>query len=70
VTVEGVQNTVGAGDAFLAGFAVHYAEGAPLNVCLREAVACAAASTMKRWAGEVDPADVQRFSKAVELSEL
>jgi len=68
--VEGVQNTVGAGDAFLAGFAVHYAEGAPLNVCLREAVACGSASTIKRWAGELDAAEVERLSKVVELAEL
>ncbi|NQT20583.1 MAG: 1-phosphofructokinase family hexose kinase [Planctomycetes bacterium] len=68
--VEGAGNTVGAGDAFLAGFAAGYVNGAPLDACLRQAVACGSASTLQQWAGEIDPADVKRLGKKVKITEF
>ena len=48
--------TVGAGDAFLAGYvAARYAGAAPAE-CLRFGVACGAESTQRLGAGLVDPA--------------
>ena len=70
LAVEGVRNTVGAGDAFLAGFAAGYVDGSPLDACLRKAVACGSASTLKEWAGEIDPADVKRLAKKAKITEL
>jgi len=67
--VKDVRNTVGAGDAFLAGFAVGYTEGRPLDACLRQAVACGTASTLKEWAGEIDPGDVKRLAKKVKITQ-
>jgi len=61
--VKEVRNTVGAGDAFLAGFAVGYVRGLPLETSLRQAVACGAASVVVNWAGEIDPATVRALMK-------
>lgn len=65
-----VRNTVGAGDAFMAGFAVSYMDSLPLETCLRQAVACGSASTLKEWAGEIDPSDVKRLAKKVKVTRL
>jgi len=68
VAVENSRNSVGAGDAFLAGFLAAHAEGRPLGFCLRNAVACGAASTLEQWAGEIDPAAVQRLARQVHIA--
>jgi fructose-1-phosphate kinase PfkB-like protein len=53
--------TVGAGDAFLAGYvAARYAGAAPAE-CLRQGVACGAESTQRLGAGLVDPGTVTRL---------
>jgi len=59
------RNAVGAGDAFLAGFAVGYVRGLSLEASLRQAVACGAASVMVDWAGEVDAGRVRTLAKKV-----
>jgi len=70
VTVDHVQNTVGAGDAFLAGFIVSFTAGQPLDGCLRTAVACGAASTQQQWAGVIDPATVESLAKEVRIDQF
>ncbi len=50
-----VVKTVGAGDAFLAGFIHSHAAGRPASDCLRYAVACGTASTYQVRAGGGQP---------------
>jgi len=66
--VDGVRNSVGAGDAFLAGFIVAHQNGQPPDVCLRRAVACGAAATQELWAGQIDPARVEEFAARVRIA--
>ena len=63
VELEGAVNTVGAGDAFLAGFLAAYTMRQPLPDCLRLAVACGGASTLERWAGEINVDVVRRLAE-------
>jgi len=65
---ERVVNTVGSGDALLAGFVHSHAAGRAPEECLRWGVACGTASTMQVRAGEVDPDDVQAVLKKIELA--
>ncbi|HUX01517.1 MAG: hexose kinase [Phycisphaerae bacterium] len=62
-----VVNTVGCGDALLAGFVAAHARGAALEECLRQGVAVGTAAALKVLAGEVDPADVERFHRTTEV---
>ena len=62
--------TVGAGDAFLAGYvAARYAGSAPAE-CLRFGVACGAESTQRLGAGLVDRAGVERLLSEVDVERL
>ncbi len=62
--------TVGAGDAFLAGFvAARYSGRAPAE-CLRYGVACGAESTQRLGAGLIDPQKVDRLLPEVEVQRL
>ena len=63
-------NTVGCGDAFLAGFLFGLDAGQPLDVCLRQAVACGAASTLTPSAGSVKPEDVERLAAQARVEQL
>ncbi len=67
---ETVVNTVGCGDALLAGFVRAYAAGRPPDECLRRGVACGTAATLKVRAGEVDPARVEAAYEAVTVSRV
>ena len=59
--------TIGAGDAFLAGYvAARYAGSSP-EECLRFGVACGAESTQRLGAGMVDPQGVERLLGEVDL---
>ncbi len=62
--------TVGAGDAFLAGYvAARYSGSAPAE-CLRFGVACGAESTQRLGAGLVDPKGVERLLSEVDVQRL
>jgi 1-phosphofructokinase/tagatose 6-phosphate kinase len=62
--------TVGAGDAFLAGFVAARYEGLPVPACLARGVACGAESTQRLGAGLVDPARVERLLAEVEVARV
>ncbi len=55
VEVGNVRNTVGCGDAFLAGYLAALWAGASPEQRLRQAVACGGANAMADAAGEIDP---------------
>ena len=62
--------SVGAGDAFLAGYvAARYSGSAP-DECLRYAVACGAESTQRLGAGLIDPKGVDRLLAEVEVERI
>jgi 1-phosphofructokinase len=64
LAAEEVVNSVGCGDALLAGFLAAAGDGKPPAECLRLAVACAAADALTYAAGDVEPNSVARFLKA------
>jgi 1-phosphofructokinase/tagatose 6-phosphate kinase len=62
--------TVGAGDAFLAGYvAARYSGAAPAE-CLRQGVACGAESTQRLGAGLIDPQKLDRLLAEVEVERV
>jgi 1-phosphofructokinase/tagatose 6-phosphate kinase len=62
--------TVGAGDAFVAGYvAARYEGGGPAD-CLRYGVACGAESTQRLGAGLIDPRGVERLLAEVEVERV
>jgi len=62
--------SVGAGDAFLAGYvSARYAGSAPTE-CLRFGVACGAESTQRLGAGLIDPRGVERLLAEVEVERI
>ena len=65
-----VVNTVGCGDAFLAGFLFGLDAGEPFDACLRQAVACGAASTLTPSAGSVEPEHVERLARQAHVERL
>ncbi|NHN33451.1 1-phosphofructokinase family hexose kinase [Paenibacillus agricola] len=58
-------NTVGCGDAFVAGMAIATAQGLPFQVCLERATAAASANALTDRAGNVHPDDVERLLAAI-----
>jgi sugar/nucleoside kinase (ribokinase family) len=62
--------SVGAGDAFLAGYVSARYAGSPPEECLRFAVACGAESTQRLGAGIVDPRGVERLLPEIEVDRL
>jgi 1-phosphofructokinase len=65
-----VVNTVGCGDALLAGFIHAHASGSDLAECLRCGVAVGTAATRKVRAGVVDLADVEACYRRADVSPL
>jgi 1-phosphofructokinase family hexose kinase len=62
--------TVGAGDAFLAGYvAARYAGAGPAE-CLRQGVACGAESTQRLGAGLVDPSTIGRLVSETQVERV
>ncbi len=61
-------NTVGCGDALMAGFVESWLEGQGDVNALRSAVACGSAAAMREVAGEIDVDDRDRLLGQVELS--
>jgi 1-phosphofructokinase family hexose kinase len=62
--------TVGAGDAFLAGYVAARYVGAPPPECLARGVACGAESTQRLGAGLVDPQRVGKLLAEIEVERL
>lgn len=62
--------TVGAGDAFLAGYIAARYGGRPPAECLRYGVACGAQSVQQLGAGLVDPHRVDRIVGEVDVERL
>jgi 1-phosphofructokinase/tagatose 6-phosphate kinase len=62
--------TVGAGDAFLAGYVAARYGGKPPHQCLQFGVACGAESTQRLGAGLVDPHRVERLVPEVDVDRL
>ena len=67
---DAVLSTVGAGDAFLAGYVHHHARAEPLEACLRYAVACGTAATLQLRAGQINPYDVDNALEHVDVEPL
>ncbi|HEY8346490.1 MAG TPA: 1-phosphofructokinase [Symbiobacteriaceae bacterium] len=63
-------NTVGCGDALVAGFAVGLAQEMPLLEAARLATAAAAAKAERPVPGECDPAEVRRLLPLVEVTPI
>ncbi|CAB5031745.1 unannotated protein [freshwater metagenome] len=59
--------SVGAGDAFLAGYVSARYNGSTPEECLRYAVACGAESTQRLGAGLIDPKGVEELLSEVEV---
>ena len=66
VAIEGVRNTVGCGDAFLAGYLAGLWREESAIESLKLAVACGAAAALSDAAGEIDPDTVARLRAAAE----
>ena len=62
--------TVGAGDAFLAGYIAARYEDKPAGECLRFGVACGAESVQRLGAGLVDPQKVERLLAQTDVQRL
>ena len=62
--------TVGAGDAFLAGYIAARYEDKPAGECLRFGVACGAESVNRLGAGLVEPDAVQKLMARIEVRHL
>ncbi len=62
--------TVGAGDAFLAGYIAARYEDKPAGECLRFGVACGAESVQRLGAGLVDPQKVERLLAGTDVQRL
>jgi len=65
--VGAVRNTVGCGDAFLAGYLAGLWRGAAPEECLGQAVACGAASALADAAGQIEPRQVAELMERVEV---
>ena len=62
--------SVGAGDAFLAGYVAARYNGSSPEECLRYAVACGAESTQRLGAGLIDPKGVDELLSEVEVERI
>ena len=70
VPADQVLNTVGCGDAFVAGFLTGLLRDKSMASCLRRAIACGAASALTPSAGAIEPPAVARLAKKVEIEEI
>jgi tagatose 6-phosphate kinase len=65
-----ILNTVGSGDAFVAGMAVAMAENKPIEECLRLATASGTANALTVEAGNVRSEDVGMLLEQVEITRI
>jgi len=63
-------SSVGAGDSFVAGFALSWLRQGDFAEALCYATACAAAGVTKVGAGVLSPADVQHLAKVVQVEKI
>lgn len=63
-------STVGSGDSFVAGWLCAYSSGAPIEECLRLALACGAANCLADSPGVLSLEQVQRFAQRATVSRL
>ncbi len=63
-------NTVGCGDAMIAGFALSFSEGLSVRESLRKAAAISAASAMHEKTGMYRPEDLESVFPQIEIIEL
>ena len=64
------RNTVGCGDSMVAGFAVGFARGLPVEETFRMALAVSAANALSLFTGDFDPADYKRLYPDVIIKKL
>lgn len=64
------KSSVGAGDSFVAGFALSWLKQGDFAEALRYATACATASVIKVGAGILSPVDVQHLTKVVKAEKI
>ena len=64
------RNTVGCGDAFLAGYLAALWRGDPLSECLCHAVACGSANALTQAAGDIEPDQVADLAARARLRRL
>ena len=64
------RNTVGCGDSMVAGFAVGFARGLPVEETFRMALAVSAANALSLFTGDFDPADYERLYPDVVIEKL
>ncbi len=67
VKINEVIDTVGSGDAFLAGFVFEYSSGNEIIECLKSAIACGAANTLIPGPGIFKKEKVLKLMKEVEI---
>jgi 1-phosphofructokinase family hexose kinase len=65
-----IRNTVGCGDALLAGFVAGTWRDQPWRYCFRDAVAAATAAAMSFGPGEIDPDDFLELQERVAIDDL
>ena len=70
VKVDSPIDTVGSGDAFLAGFIYNYSKGNEIFDCLKYAIASGAANTLIPGPGIFKNEDMQKLLKNVEIENL
>ncbi len=68
--LETILQTVGSGDAFLAGFISWRFDKKDVGECLRYGLACGAANTQLYGAGVLDPAEVDRLFATTSVTEV
>lgn len=64
------KNTVGCGDSMVAGFAVGFARGLPMDDTFRLALAVSAASALSLFTGHFEHPDLDRLYPAVEIRKI
>jgi len=70
VEIDDIVDTVGSGDAFLAGFILGYYKEKDLIECFKLAIACGAANTLIPGPGIFNKKDVKKILKKVEIFNL
>ncbi|MFX1337416.1 MAG: 1-phosphofructokinase family hexose kinase [Promethearchaeota archaeon] len=70
VEIDDIVDTVGSGDAFLAGFILGYFHKKDLTECFKLAIACGAANTLISGPGIFNSKDVKRILKKVKIFNL
>jgi tagatose 6-phosphate kinase len=65
-----IVNTVGCGDAFVAGMVAGFSRQEPIEACIRLAAATGTANALSQQAGYVRPEDVEHIQTIVRIEEI